>query len=178
MSEMDIGVKRLQKHLSLSLSHLQKNTKLSEEECIAVIDDLEYVKNLSLLKDSTMEEKDVIKSIDELIEEFNISAKGSTQLLREMLTTISEGRVPEKTELTELDQSIDSKLSLVVPPPISMVARPFALVVTLCVSTYTAVMDRVDGVSDPEFPPSFIMLSRTEICWFETRFPLPSRITA
>lgn len=108
MREIDIGVKRLHEHLGITLSHLQRNTKLSEGECKAVIDDLEYVKNLSLLKDTTMEEKDVVKSIDELIEEFNISANGSTQLLREMLTTISEGRVPEKTDVTELDQSIDS----------------------------------------------------------------------
>ena len=74
MREIDIGVKRLHEHLGITLSHLQRNTKLSEGECKAVIDDLEYVKNLSLLKDATMEEKDVVKSIDELIEEFNISA--------------------------------------------------------------------------------------------------------
>ena len=108
MSEKDIGIKRLQEHLSISLSHLQKNIKLSEEECLTIIDDLEYIKNLSLLKDTAMEERDVVKSIDELIEDFNTSANGSTQLLRAMLTTITEGRVPEKTDVTELDQSIES----------------------------------------------------------------------
>ena len=57
-------------------------------------------------KTESIERQPVNESINELIADFNESAEGATKLLQEMLSTVSDGRVPEQIDVEVLDESI------------------------------------------------------------------------
>ena len=93
--------------LNKSLQRLQNDNELTQEECAAIINEVEVVKSISRPTETTVEEPPMGMSIDELIQDFHISAEESTQLLKNMLGVISGGKVPEKENVGELDNSIN-----------------------------------------------------------------------
>lgn len=108
MNEKQGKLLRLKSYLNESLRRLQNDDELTQEECAAIINELEEVKSISKPTETTVEEPPMGMSIDKLIQDFHISAEESTQLLRNMLGVISGGKVPEKENVGELDNSINT----------------------------------------------------------------------
>ena len=106
MDEKQDKLLLLRSLLNESLQRFHNDDELTQEECSAIINELEVVKNIPRPTEIIMEEPSMGKNIDELIREFHISAEESTQLLQNMLGVISDGRVPEKDNVDELDYSI------------------------------------------------------------------------
>ncbi|MDD7284143.1 MAG: hypothetical protein PUG98_09600 [Clostridium sp.] len=92
-------------HVSAALDRLNEGKKLTEEECLQVITDLENLRAME--NKNEKEQKKVEINIEELLKEFNVSADDSKKLLQIMLTLVSEGRVPEEEEMRRLQESID-----------------------------------------------------------------------
>ena len=107
MNEKQGKLLRLKSYLNESLRRLQNDDELTQEECAAIINELEEVKSIPKPTETTVEEPPMGMSIDELIQDFHISAEESTQLLKNMLGVISGGKVPEKENVGELDNSIN-----------------------------------------------------------------------
>jgi len=106
MSKGNADMQQLSTYLSESLAHLQNDEDLTLEECKTIIDELDKVKAISAQNATKSEDLIVNMTIDEMINDFNSSADGSTKLLQDMLTVVAEGRVPEKDSVAALDTSI------------------------------------------------------------------------
>ena len=108
MNEKQGKLLGLKSCLNKSLQRLQNDDELTQEECAAIIKELEVVKSIPKPTKTTVEESPMGMSVDELIQDFHISAEESTQLLQNMLGVISGGKVPEKENVDELDNSINT----------------------------------------------------------------------
>lgn len=106
MDEKQDKLLLLRSLLNESLQRFHNDDELTQEECSAIINELEVVKSIPRPTEIIMEEPSMGKNIDELIRDFHISAEESTQLLQNMLGVISDGRVPEKDNVDKLDYSI------------------------------------------------------------------------
>lgn len=99
----------LQGHLIASIQHLQEGKDLAVEECESIIDDLDIIKTIDLREDIEIGGQEMNAdsvNIEGLIDDFQTSASGTTQLLRMMITVISEGRIPKEDDVEQLDLSI------------------------------------------------------------------------
>lgn len=99
----------LQGHLVASIQHLQEGKDLAVEECESIIDDLDIIKTIDLRDDIEIGGQEMNAdsvNIEGLIDDFQTSASGTTQLLRMMITVISEGRIPKEDDVEQLDLSI------------------------------------------------------------------------
>lgn len=105
MNEKQGKLFRLKSCLNESLRRLQNDDELTQEECTAIINELEVAKSIPETTATTMEGP-MGMSIDELIQDFHISAEKSTQFLQDMLGKISEGKVPENESVEKLNLSI------------------------------------------------------------------------
>ena len=106
MYDQKMIIADLREQLKKARQSLLKDEIVSATECKGIVDKLETIKNISEPDTDILEEKLMSKNFEDLIADFNESAGGSTTLLHEMLSIISEGRVPEKDAVEELEETI------------------------------------------------------------------------
>lgn len=92
--------------VSSLLAKIDNEEELQESECMQLVTDLKELREEADIE-AEGEQSNMSLNIEELLSEFNSSADGSKIILQNMLSAISEGRVPQTEEMKELDDSID-----------------------------------------------------------------------
>lgn len=95
------------KHAAEFLRKLQAGKVASEGECNTLISDLKELQQCCIEQKTINIDMQVVTDIENQLDVFNIHANSSIQLLKEMLSVISEGRVPPKQQIKELDLFVD-----------------------------------------------------------------------
>ena len=132
MNEKDEILQRLKEHIPKALDKLENGDDLTESECYKIIEDLADVVKQPKAPDfrkpdakapakstnQDLESTEKIENpaegiqmntnINDLITDFNTYASSSKGLLKEILSTISEGKVPHRQNMEELNLSIDN----------------------------------------------------------------------
>ena len=96
----------LMAQLKTSRQKLEMDEAIPIPECKGIIEKLKGIKTMAEIESKNYEEQPVSGSIDTIIADFNETAEEASKLLQEMLSTISEGRVPEQKSVDTLDESI------------------------------------------------------------------------
>lgn len=107
MEQNDRVIQATTKHTTEMLEKLHTGEIVSEKECKHLISDLKELQQCSVEPETKKEEVRMITDIENQLGIFNTHADSSRQLLNDMLSAISEGRVPPKQQVQELDVSIE-----------------------------------------------------------------------
>lgn len=107
MSSTNDAIKQAITHVTGILDHLNQGEDISLQEYTRVIDDLEILCEIKESK-SLEEQIKMNTNIDDILLQFNKRADDSKELLQNMLSVVTEGRVPDESDVIRLNNSIDS----------------------------------------------------------------------
>lgn len=94
-------------HVTIMMSHLNNNVKLTNLECRQLVYDLKKI-SISPATSKKPEDDTVNYSIEELFEQFQETADTSKHKLEGIISTISEGKVPKTDSIDEMNLSIET----------------------------------------------------------------------